>query len=158
MPALMLFSAIFSVTVSAAEKDGGYIVLPENAGIRLTAAADTLSKYLNRITDKAYPVANDGVGIKFVIDYTFNVTDNGCIITISETVVSIKDSGVRGVIHSVYVFIEEYCTCENCKAIDDANGAHSGTMITFVNRIAREVKSAGYDNAAIDTFACKYTR
>lgn len=50
------------------------------------------------------------------------------------------------------------CQCKNCKAIDEENGSHSGTMITFVNRIAREVKAAGYDNVAIDTFAYRYTR
>ena len=50
------------------------------------------------------------------------------------------------------------CQCDSCKAIDDANGSYSGTMITFVNRIAREVKAAGYDNVAIDTFAYRYTR
>ena len=50
------------------------------------------------------------------------------------------------------------CQCKNCKAIDDENGSYSGTMITFVNRIAKEVKAAGYDNVAIDTFAYRYTR
>lgn len=51
-----------------------------------------------------------------------------------------------------------YCECPNCKALDEANGSHAGTMITFVNRIADEVKAAGYDNVAIDTFAYQYTR
>lgn len=50
------------------------------------------------------------------------------------------------------------CQCSNCKAIDDENGSYSGTMITFVNRIARAVREAGYDNVAIDTFAYRYTR
>ncbi|MBO5935584.1 MAG: DUF4838 domain-containing protein [Clostridia bacterium] len=50
------------------------------------------------------------------------------------------------------------CQCPDCKAIDDENGSHSGTMITFVNRIAKAVKDAGYDNVAIDTFAYRYTR
>ena len=50
------------------------------------------------------------------------------------------------------------CQCAKCKAIDDENGSHSGTMITFVNRIARAVKEAGYKNVAIDTFAYRYTR
>ncbi len=50
------------------------------------------------------------------------------------------------------------CQCKNCKAIDDKNGSHSGTMITFVNRIADAVKNAGYNNVAIDTFAYRYTR
>lgn len=51
-----------------------------------------------------------------------------------------------------------YCTCDNCKALDDANGSHSGTTISFVNRIAKEVANAGYDNVALDTFAYRYTR
>ena len=50
------------------------------------------------------------------------------------------------------------CQCKNCKAIDDENGSYSGTMITFVNRIAKAVKEAGYDNVALDTFAYRYTR
>ena len=50
------------------------------------------------------------------------------------------------------------CQCTKCRAIDNENGSHSGTMITFVNRVARAVKEAGYDNVAIDTFAYRYTR
>ena len=53
---------------------------------------------------------------------------------------------------------QQYCQCENCKAVDDANGSPSGSMITFVNKIAAAVKEAGYDNIAIDTFAYQYTR
>lgn len=52
----------------------------------------------------------------------------------------------------------DYCLCDNCKALDKENGSQSGTMITFVNRIARAVKEAGYDNVALDTFAYRYTR
>ena len=51
-----------------------------------------------------------------------------------------------------------FCECEKCKAIDDENGSHAGTMITFVNRIAAAIKEKGYDNVAIDTFAYRYTR
>lgn len=53
---------------------------------------------------------------------------------------------------------QNYCQCDTCAAVDEANGSPSGTMITFVNRIAAEVKDAGYDNIAIDTFAYQYTR
>lgn len=52
----------------------------------------------------------------------------------------------------------DYCQCENCKAVDDANGSQSGTMISFVNEIARRVKEHGYDNVVFDTFAYQYTR
>ncbi len=52
----------------------------------------------------------------------------------------------------------DYCMCDNCKAVDDENGSQSGTMITFVNEIARRVKEHGYDNVVFDTFAYQYTR
>lgn len=53
----------------------------------------------------------------------------------------------------------EYCQCESCEALDNANGSHAGTMITFANEIARRVKATGkYDNVVIDTFAYQYTR
>ena len=51
-----------------------------------------------------------------------------------------------------------YCECSACKALDDANGSHAGTMVTFVNAIADAVREAGYDNILIDTFAYQYTR
>ncbi len=54
---------------------------------------------------------------------------------------------------------EEYCQCSNCRAIDNANGSHAGTMLTFVNEIASRIKAGGqYENLAIDTFAYQYTR
>ncbi|MBQ6021192.1 MAG: DUF4838 domain-containing protein [Clostridia bacterium] len=53
---------------------------------------------------------------------------------------------------------QEFCECDACKALDEANGSHAGTMLTFANRIADDVKAAGYDNIAIDTFAYQYTR
>ena len=52
----------------------------------------------------------------------------------------------------------DYCECENCKALDDANGSHSGSLIAFVNRIASAVKQQGYDNVAFDTLAYTYSR
>jgi hypothetical protein len=52
-----------------------------------------------------------------------------------------------------------YCKCDKCKAIDEANGSQSGTMITFVNEVARRVKEVGnYNNVVFDTFAYQYTR
>ncbi len=53
---------------------------------------------------------------------------------------------------------QNYCTCEKCAALDDANDSHAGTMITFVNAVADAVKEAGYNNVAVDTFAYQYTR
>ncbi len=54
---------------------------------------------------------------------------------------------------------EEYCQCENCAALDNLNGSQAGTMLTFVNEIARRVTEVtDYDNIAFDTFAYQYTR
>lgn len=52
---------------------------------------------------------------------------------------------------------QDYCTCDNCKAVDEYEGSHSGTMIRFVNAVADAVKDE-YPNVAIDTFAYQYTR
>ena len=52
----------------------------------------------------------------------------------------------------------DYCECENCKALDNANRSHAGSLITFVNRIAAAVKERGYNNVAFDTLAYTYTR
>lgn len=51
-----------------------------------------------------------------------------------------------------------FCSCPKCRATDKKYGSHAGTMLEFVNAVAREVKARGYDNVAIDTFAYRYTR
>ena len=49
------------------------------------------------------------------------------------------------------------CTCEKCKALDDAEGTPMGSLLPFVNRVAEELE-ADYPNLAIDTLAYRYTR
>ncbi len=56
---------------------------------------------------------------------------------------------------------QEYCQCDNCKKLDNANGSQAGSMLTFINKIAKDVaaaKNGKYANVAIDTFAYQYTR
>jgi len=48
---------------------------------------------------------------------------------------------------------QQYCTCDNCRKIDEAEGGPSGTIIQFVNRIA-----ADFPNKTISTLAYQYTR
>ena len=50
-----------------------------------------------------------------------------------------------------------YCTCPKCKAIDEAEGSHAGTMIAFVNKIA-EAAEKEFPNIIIETLAYQYTR
>lgn len=50
-----------------------------------------------------------------------------------------------------------YCTCPKCKAIDDAEGSHAGTMIAFVNKVAEAVEKE-FPDVIIETLAYQYTR
>ena len=50
-----------------------------------------------------------------------------------------------------------YCECPSCKAIDDEEESHAGTVIRFVNAIAEEVEKE-FPNALIETLAYEYTR
>jgi hypothetical protein len=50
-----------------------------------------------------------------------------------------------------------WCECPECKALDDLEGGHSGTMVAFVNYIAERIEPE-FPNVAVDTFAYQYTR
>lgn len=49
------------------------------------------------------------------------------------------------------------CQCEKCRAIDEEEGSHSGTLLRFVNKIA-EVIEKEYPDKYVDTLAYWYTR
>ena len=49
------------------------------------------------------------------------------------------------------------CECDNCKAIDDREGSHAGSMIALVNYVAERIGKE-FPNVAIDTLAYQYTR
>ena len=48
---------------------------------------------------------------------------------------------------------KDYCTCENCKAIDDKEGSPSGSIIQFVNQVADQ-----FPDKMISTLAYEYGR
>ena len=50
-----------------------------------------------------------------------------------------------------------YCECEKCKAIDDEEGSHAGTMVRFVNAVAERVERE-FPDVLIETLAYQYTR
>jgi len=50
-----------------------------------------------------------------------------------------------------------YCECPNCKALDEKEGSHAGSLLHFVNYVALEVGKE-FPNVAIDTLAYQYTR
>ena len=49
-----------------------------------------------------------------------------------------------------------YCECADCKAIDDAEGSHSGTILTFVNAIA-DTLAVTHPDIKIQTLAYAYS-
>ncbi len=49
------------------------------------------------------------------------------------------------------------CQCVNCKAIADREGAQSGPLITFVNKVAEDIEKQ-YPNFYVETLAYQYTR
>jgi hypothetical protein len=49
------------------------------------------------------------------------------------------------------------CECPACKAIDDAEGSHSGSLLAFVNHVAEKIEP-DFPHVAIDTLAYQYTR
>jgi len=50
-----------------------------------------------------------------------------------------------------------YCQCETCKALDDAEGTPTASLIKFVNTIAQDIEK-DYPKVRIDTLAYQYTR
>lgn len=50
-----------------------------------------------------------------------------------------------------------YCQCETCKALDDAEGTPAASLIKFVNAIAQDIEK-DYPKVRIDTLAYQYTR
>jgi len=49
------------------------------------------------------------------------------------------------------------CECPQCKAIDDREGSHAGTMVELANYVADKIKTE-FPKVAIDTLAYQYTR
>jgi hypothetical protein len=49
------------------------------------------------------------------------------------------------------------CQCEQCKAVDDAEGTPAGSLLKFVNAVAEAIEE-DHPNVRIDTLAYQYTR
>jgi len=49
------------------------------------------------------------------------------------------------------------CECAECRAVDEAEGSHAGTVLAFVNHIAEQIEPE-FPQIAVDTLAYQYTR
>ncbi|GMW03345.1 MAG: hypothetical protein AMXMBFR84_44790 [Candidatus Hydrogenedentota bacterium] len=52
---------------------------------------------------------------------------------------------------------QDYCTCENCAAVDAREESHAGATLAFVNAVAERV-SKTHPDVLIGTYAYQYTR
>ena len=52
---------------------------------------------------------------------------------------------------------QTFCECESCKAVDDEEESHAGTMIHFVNAVAERVERE-FPGVVVETLAYQYTR
>lgn len=52
---------------------------------------------------------------------------------------------------------QEFCTCERCRAVDEEEGSHMGSLLRFVNAVADAVAER-YPDVMVDTLAYQYTR
>ena len=50
-----------------------------------------------------------------------------------------------------------YCTCEKCRAIDEEDGSHAGSLLRGVNKVAEALEDE-FPNLYIETLAYQYTR
>ena len=71
-----------------------------------------------------------------------------------KTVLRVEDALIAGISQSDW---HNYCECTNCKAIDDREGAHSGSLLHFVNRLADRL-AAKYPGMKTETLIYQYTR
>ena len=50
-----------------------------------------------------------------------------------------------------------YCTCPACKELDERHGSHAASVISFVNRLADDIRE-DYPDVLLHTFAYQYTK
>jgi hypothetical protein len=50
-----------------------------------------------------------------------------------------------------------FCTCPKCKAVDDAEASHAGTLLVMLNRVAEAVEKE-FPDVLVETLAYQYTR
>ena len=51
----------------------------------------------------------------------------------------------------------KYCTCKSCRAVDEEEGSHAGTIIRFVNAVAENIEK-DFPYVIIHTMAYQYSR
>ena len=116
------FAAETSLTLASGANTDYVIVLSDNASPAENTAADTLAQYLKDITGAVFPIVNDSSSPQdkeLVVGFT-NRSDNSDSEQWDDDAVKIYTSGEkvfftggspRGVLYSVYTFLEDFLGC-----------------------------------------------
>jgi len=71
--------------------------------------------------------------------------------------IKIREQPHLGMVHISQNDNKAYCQCAKCKALDDAEGSHAGSMLYGVNKIAEAIEKE-FPDFYIVSFAYEYTR
>lgn len=84
---------------------------------------------------------------------------NLCLNKVREWIINNPECKVFSVAQDEWMghFIKMACECDNCKKIDEENNSQSGSIITFVNKIAKSLEKE-FPDKLIHTFAYQYSR
>jgi hypothetical protein len=67
------------------------------------------------------------------------------------------DERILSISQMDYYWFDSWCACPRCRAVDEAEGSHSGTILRFVNAVAAAIEDE-FPDARVDTFAYLYSR
>ena len=131
---------------------GGGVGYAGSFGHTLTAQFVNASQYFG--TNPEYFALRDGVRQPTQLCLTNQDVIN---LTIEQVRTKLNNYPEATIVSLTQADNGEYCTCDNCKAIDDAEESQAGTMITFVNKVAQALEDE-FPDVLFDTFAYQYTR
>lgn len=76
---------------------------------------------------------------------------------VSEALKWIRKNPTAGIISISQNDWHGACQCAKCRAVDEEEGSHSGSLIRFVNKVAEDIEKQ-YPDMLIETLAYQYTR
>lgn len=124
--------------------NGNYRKFGEELGSELNwgGGIHSIGQYLKCNSHTEQPCLSDPENIKSVIEQVGKILEENPDLDIFE--ISQNDN-------------QNFCTCDRCKAIDEEEGNHAGTVIRFINALSDAFKDK-YPKLHFQTFAYQYTR
>ncbi|MBE6597860.1 MAG: DUF4838 domain-containing protein [Ruminococcaceae bacterium] len=118
------------------EEMGGYIKMADGAGVHTMETLTGADQY------REQPCLSDPENLAKAIKKVREILDSDP----DATIISVSQNDNRN-----------FCTCDKCKAVDDEEGSHMGTLLRFVNAVADDIRE-DFPHVTVDTLAYQYTR